>query len=90
MARNANIALTDTQALTVALFSQSLFLAIGGGLPHVVTYTKRDGTPSTAVGVIDPMVKGLDSTLAISVDTVATKGRLSTVNVWAITGITPA
>jgi hypothetical protein len=67
MVRNINRPLTVDEAATVAHFSPSLFTLTATGEAVTVAYRKDDGTLSSSTGTIDPVTKGIDSTLAIVV-----------------------
>lgn len=87
MPRNVNVPLTTDEARRVALHSADLWIANGSGVSVTVDYHKRDGSTGTASGPV-VSVNGEDSTLSVTIDSTASKGRPTTVNVRLIDRIT--
>jgi hypothetical protein len=87
MPRNPVEPLTADEARTVALHSADLWIANGTGVSVTVDYRKRDGSTGTASGPVVEVL-GTDSTLSVVIDSTASKGRPTTVNVRLIDRIT--
>lgn len=77
----------DREAAALAYANRDVLEASTGEV--TVNYTKRDGLPGTATGAVVFFNgrEGMD-TMAVTIDTRATKGRPTTVNLHNITSIT--
>lgn len=82
MARYADRALTTTELNTV----KTVMPFLRAHVDKVVTlsYVKRDGSQSSSTGRVDTFL-GADRKASVILDTVATKGRPTTINLATIT-----
>ena len=83
--RNADVTLAPVQAALVATRTRQLAGKVGQTV--TLDYVKRDGTASTSTGAVLE-VKPNGSKGIVVLDTVATKGRPTSVNLYNVTKVT--
>jgi len=83
MPRNPTVPLTENERAIVDRFKPLLVAASVREVPVSMQYTKRDGSHGSATGVVQ-YFSGSESNTSVTLDTTATKGRPTTVNIRLI------